>query len=81
MIGSQFSSPKNSDQIATKMCPKTSHNAFLGLIMYSKEGLPKSLEALYSQHLQVWRLAESNHGHMDFQYYVVYYVSGTYGDQ
>ena len=54
------------------MCPKTSQNAFLVLIMYSNEGLPKSLEALYSQWLQMWRLAESNHGHMDFQYYVVY---------
>ena len=60
------------DHFVTKLCPKTSQNAFLVLIMYSKEGLPKSLEALYSQRLQVWRLAESNHGHMDFQYYVVY---------
>ena len=65
----------------TKLCPKTSHNAFLVLIAYSNEGLPKSLEALLYQRFGVWRLAESNHGHMDFQYYVVYYVSGTYGDQ
>ena len=32
-------------------CAKTSYNAFLVFIMYSNKGLPKSLEALYSQYL------------------------------
>ena len=55
------------DHIVTKLCPKTSHNAFWDDIMYSNKGLLKSLKALSYQCIQVWRLAESNHGHMDFQ--------------
>ena len=51
------------------------------VLCIDRKGLPKSLEAFKIQPLQEWRLAESNHEHMDFQYYVVHYVLGTYEDQ
>ena len=71
---------------SVRICtPSEAYSGIFRPVSIKREVFQYSLETpvklTFYNGLKWWRLAESNHGHMDFQYYVVPYLSVTYGDQ